>query len=68
MFKRNSINVHSNRRKLVLQILGACQNSEPAGRLGDYGHFFNGLAKSVRASIVLNIEWMQFVLRNCEIQ
>ena len=56
MFKRNSINVHSNGRKLVLQILGACQNLEPAGRLGDYGHFFNDFTKSVRASIVLNIE------------
>ena len=39
MFKRNSINVHSKRRKLVLQILGTCQNLQPAGRLGDYGHF-----------------------------
>ena len=39
MFKLISINVHSKRRKLVLQILGACQNSELAGRLGDYGHF-----------------------------
>ena len=56
MFKRNSLNVHSKRRKLVLQILGACRNSEPAGRLGGYGHFFNGFAKSVRTSIVLNIE------------
>ena len=56
MLKRNSINVHSNRRKLVLQILGACQNSEPAGRLGDYGHFFRGFTKSVHALIVRNIE------------
>ena len=39
MFKRNSINVHSKRRKLVPQILGAFQNSEPAGSLGDYGNF-----------------------------
>ena len=56
MFKCNSVNVHSNRRKLILQILGACQNSEPAGCLGDYGHFLNAFAKSVRASIVLSIE------------
>ena len=33
MFKRNSINVHSKRRELVLQILGTCQNLQPAGRL-----------------------------------
>ena len=56
MFKCNSINIHSNRRKLVLQILGACQNSELAGGLGDYGHFLNAFAKSVHASIVLSIE------------
>ena len=68
MFKCNSINIHSNRRKLVLQILGACQNSELAGGLGDYGHFLNAFAKSVHASIVLSIEWKQFVLQNCEIQ
>ena len=33
MFKRNSINVHSKRWELVLQILGTCQNLQPAGRL-----------------------------------
>ena len=66
MFKRNSINVHSKRRKLVLQILGAYQNSELAGRW--LRTFFNGFSKSVCASIVLNIEWTQFVLQYCEIQ
>jgi len=34
----------------------ALQNSEPAGRLDDYGHFFIAFAKSVRPSIVLSIE------------
>ena len=45
---------------------GACQKWEPAGRIGDFGNFSNGFAKSPRL-IVLNIDWMQFVLKNCEI-
>ena len=32
---------------------GACQKWELAGRIGDFGN--------------LNIEWVQFVLKNCEI-
>ena len=39
---------------------------EPAGRMGDFGYFFNGFAKS-QGLIVLNIDWVQFVLKNCEI-
>ena len=36
--------------------------------MGDFGIFFyDGLAKPTRASIVLNIEWVPFVLQNCEI-
>ena len=56
MFKRNSINVHSRRRNLVLQILGACQNSGPADRLGDYGHFLTVSPKVcvLRSSWILN--------------
>ena len=44
------------------------QKWESAGCIDDFGIFFNGLAKTqpTRASIVLNIEWMQFVLQNCE--
>ena len=46
---------------------GACQKLwEPAGRIGDFGNFLNGFAKSPRL-IVLNIDWVQFVLENCEI-
>ena len=44
----------------------ALQKWEPAGRICDFGNFFKGLAKA-RASIVLNIEWVQFELQNCEI-
>ena len=36
-------------------------SSQPAGRIGDFGNFFSGFAKS------LNIEWVQFVFQNCEI-
>ena len=46
----------------------ACQKWEPAGRIGDFGNFLNGFAKSPRVlRTVLNIEWVQFVLKNCEI-
>ena len=52
-----------------LRKFGACQKLEPAGRVGDFGNFLNGFAnwKSTRASMVLNIEWMEFVLKNCKI-
>ena len=47
---------------------GACQKWEPAGRINDFGNFLNGFAKSPRVlRTVLNIEWVQFVLKNCEI-
>ena len=39
MLERNCTNVHS-RTQLALQ------KSEPAGRIGDFGNFFNGLAKA----------------------
>ena len=58
ILKRNSINVHCK--------FGARQTWEPAGRIGDFGHFFNGFAKSPRL-IVLNIDWVQFALKSCEI-
>ena len=48
MLKRNSINVHSHTRPLV-------KSREPAGRIGDFGNFLNGFAKSPRL-IVLNID------------
>ena len=40
--------------------------NEPAGSIGDFGNFLNGFAKSPRL-IVLDIDWVQFVLKNCEI-
>ena len=49
--------------QLALQF---CQKWEPAGRIGDFGNFFNGFAKCPRL-IVLNIDWVQFVLKNCEL-
>ena len=52
MLKRNSINVHCK--------FGARQKWEPAGRIGDFGNFLNGFAKSPRL-IVLNIDWVEFV-------
>ena len=60
MLKRNSFNVHCK--------FGACQKWELAGRVGDFGNFLNGFAKSPRVRrTVLNIERVQFVLKNCEI-
>ena len=57
MLKRNSFNVHWK--------FGACQKWEPTGRLGDFGNFLNGFAKSPRVlHTVLNTEWVQFVLWN----
>ena len=58
MLKHNAINVHCK--------FGARQRWELAGRIGDFGNVFNGFAKSPRL-IVLNIDWVQFVLKNCEI-
>ena len=49
--------------QLALQF---CQKWEPAGRIGDFGNFFNGFAKCPWL-IVLNIDQVQFVLKNCEI-
>ena len=52
MLEGNSINVHSSTRPQL-----ALQKWEPAGRIGDFGHFFNGLAKSpreLRSSWILN--------------
>ena len=55
MLKRNSVNVHWNiLPQLALQIW---QKWEPAGRIGDFGDFLNGFAKSPRL-IVLNIDWV----------
>ena len=60
MLKRNSSNVHWK--------FGACQKWEPTGGISDFGNFLNGFAKSPRVlHTVLNIEWVQFVLKNCEI-
>ena len=60
MLRRYCINVHCK--------FGARQKWEPAGRIGDFGNFWNGFVKSPRL-IVLNIliDWVQFVLKNCEI-
>ena len=56
MLKSNSVNVHCK--------FGARQKWEPTGRIGDFGNCFNVFAKSLRL-ILLNIDWMQFVLKNC---
>ena len=64
MLKRNSITVHSSTRPQL-----KLQTWEPAGRIGDFGDFFKKVlvkSKPTRASIVLNTEWVQFVLQNCE--
>ena len=60
MLKRNSIKFHSTPHWRL-----ALYKWEPAGRMGDFGKL-NGFAKSPRL-IVLNIDWAQFVLKNCEI-
>ena len=52
MLKRNSINVHCK--------FGAHQRWELAGRIGDFGNFLNGFAKSPQL-IVLNIDWVQYL-------
>ena len=66
MLKRNSLNVHSNTWHSSHCKFGACQKREPAGCIGDFGDFLNGFVKSPRL-IVLNIELVQFVSKNCEI-
>ena len=43
-----------------------CQKWEPAGGIGNFGNVLNSFAKSPRL-IVLNIDSVQFVLKNCEI-
>ena len=58
MLKRNSINAHCK--------FGAHQKWELAGSLGDFGHLLNGFAKSPQLTD-LHIDWVQFVLKNCEI-
>ena len=58
MLKRNSLNLHCQ--------FGARQKWEPADRIGDFGNFLNGFARSPRL-IVLIIDWEQFVLKRCEI-
>ena len=57
MLKRNYFNVHWK--------FDACQKWEPAGRIVDFRNFLNGFAKI--PCVLLNIEWMQFVLKNCEV-
>ena len=52
MLKRNPINVHCK--------FGAHQKWELAGRIGDFGNFLNGFAKSPQL-IVLNIDWVQYL-------
>ena len=58
MLKCNSINVHCK--------FGARHKWEPAGHIGDFGNFLNSFAKTPRL-IVLNIDLVQFVLKNCKI-
>ena len=67
MLKRNSINVHSNTRHSSHCKFGACQKWEPAGRIGDFGNFWTVSLLKSPGLIVLNIDWVQFVLKNCEI-
>ena len=57
MLKCNSINVHCK--------FGAHQKWEPAGRIGDFENFLNSFVKTPRL-IVLNIDLVQFVLKNCK--
>ena len=60
MLKHNSINVRCQFQ------FRARSKWELAGRIGDFGNFFNGFSKSPQL-IVLNNDWVQFVLNNCEI-
>ena len=54
------------RAQLALQI-GAYQKWEPDGRKGNFGKFVMGFAKSRPQLIVLNIDWVQVVVKNCKI-
>ena len=63
----NSITVHSNTRSQLALRHWICQKWAPAGHIGDFGNFLNGFAKNPRL-IVLNIDWVQLVLKNCEIR
>ena len=56
MLERNSINVLSNTRQQL-----ALQKWQPAGRVGDFGNLFSGLAKSPR---VLRSSW---ILNDCNL-
>ena len=58
MLKRNSITGHCK--------FGVRQKWELGSRIGDFGNVLNGLAESPKL-IVLNIDWVQFVLKICEI-
>ena len=63
MLERNSINAHSKTRPQL-----TLQKWESAGRIGNFGNFLDGLAKSQRVlSILLNSEWVQFVYLYCKV-
>ena len=59
MLKRNSVKVYGKHSTPHWQLTQ--QKWQPAGRTADFGNFLNGFAKSPRL-IVLNIDWVQFVL------
>ena len=61
MLERNSVNVHSNTRHCQ-----HCKSQNPAGRIGDFENFFNGLRlKPTRASIVLNSNLYRKIVKYC---
>ena len=47
--------------RLSKKVFSACQNWEPANRIGDFGNFFNGFGKSPR---VLRSSW---ILNECNL-
>ena len=53
MLKRNSFNIHWK--------FGTYQKWEPANRIGDFGIFFNGFAKSLR------LLWWFWILNECNL-
>ena len=53
MLKLNSINLHCK--------FGARRKWQPVGRMGEFGNFLNGFAKTPRL-IVLNINRVQLIL------
>ena len=63
MLKRISVKVHSNTRPWLT---ARTRNENRLAVMGDFGNFLNGFAKIPRL-VVLNIDWVQFVLKNCEI-